>query len=104
MRPHLQLLWPRQSLCVRPLSLSLERPFLNNALFRRHITSKEKPLPQADIKTSGPNETQLPHVSEEAAATGKIMGEGGPEIEEQGTPIQEVFRIIICFIVALTGQ
>jgi len=33
----------------------------------------------------------LPHVSEEAAALGKITGEGGPELE-QGTPVQEVLE------------
>ncbi|KAI9783219.1 MAG: hypothetical protein M1839_004059 [Geoglossum umbratile] len=33
----------------------------------------------------------LPHVSEEAAALGEIMGEGGPEIE-QGVPVQEILR------------
>ncbi|KAI9664817.1 MAG: hypothetical protein M1821_006265 [Bathelium mastoideum] len=32
---------------------------------------------------------QLPHVSEEAAATAKITGEPGPDIQ-QGTPIQEI--------------
>ena len=34
---------------------------------------------------------QLPHVSEEAAATSKSMGESGPQIE-QGTPIQDVVK------------
>ena len=48
----------------------------------------EKPLPQAE-DPPGPNQEQLPHVSEEAATTGKITGDGGPEIE-QGTPVQEV--------------
>ena len=37
----------------------------------------------------------LPHISEEAAAVGKAKGEGGPEIEEQGTPVQEVSNIKI---------
>lgn len=32
---------------------------------------------------------QLPHVSEEAAATAKAKGETPPDLE-QGTPVQEV--------------
>ena len=42
----------------------------------------------------------LPHVSEEAAAVGKVKGEGGPEIEEQGTPVQEVSfnALLVCGI------
>ena len=42
----------------------------------------------------GPNQDQLPHVSEEAAALGEVMGETTPEIEEQGTPVQEVCRFL----------
>ncbi|KAL8812661.1 MAG: hypothetical protein Q9223_000577 [Gallowayella weberi] len=57
----------------------------------RTITADEKPLPKADEATAGPNQEQLPHVSEEAASMGKITGEGGPEIE-QGTPVQEVLK------------
>lgn len=56
---------------------------------RRHITADEKPLPQADGPGPGPNQNQLPHVSEEAAATAKITGEVGPDLD-QGTPVQEV--------------
>ena len=55
---------------------------------RRFITADEKPLPESDKQGPGPNQDQLPHVSEEAAATGKITGEGGPDLE-QGTPIKE---------------
>lgn len=58
-------------------------------LQRRSITADEKPLPERDTPGAGPNQEQLPHVSEEADATGKITGEGGPDIE-QGTPVQEV--------------
>lgn len=54
----------------------------------RWITADEKPLPTAK-KPKGPNQEQLPHVSEEAAAVDKIMGEEGPDID-QGTPVQEV--------------
>ena len=55
---------------------------------RRFITAEEKPLPKADKQGPGPNQGQLPHVSEEASATGKITGEGGPELG-QGTPVEE---------------
>ncbi|KAL8660783.1 MAG: hypothetical protein Q9202_006205 [Teloschistes flavicans] len=58
---------------------------------QRGITADEKPLPTADNAGPGPNQEQLPHVSEEAAAMGKITGEGGPELE-QGTPVQEVMQ------------
>lgn len=72
---------PRGSLpCHTTLCLRLQR---------RSITADEKPLPERDTPGAGPNQEQLPHVSEEAAATGKIIGEGGPDIE-QGTPVQEV--------------
>lgn len=41
----------------------------------------------------GEDHTQtLPHVSEEAAKTAEIMGEKGPEVQEQGTPVEEVGR------------
>lgn len=63
-------------------------------LQRRSITADEKPLPERDTPGAGPNQEQLPHVSEEASTTGKITGEGGPDIE-QGTPVQEV-RDTLC--------
>lgn len=55
----------------------------------RTISANDKPLPIAEDQGKGPNQDQLPHVSEEAAATGEITGEGGPDLE-QGTPVQEV--------------
>ncbi|KAL9603140.1 MAG: hypothetical protein Q9219_001343 [cf. Caloplaca sp. 3 TL-2023] len=58
---------------------------------RRHVSADEKPLPEAGDAGPGPNQEQLPHVSEEAATIGKITGEGGPEIE-QGTPVQEILK------------
>ena len=64
---------------------------LTLALRPRHITSSEKPLPtKADQQPPGPNQSQLPHVSEEAAETAKVMDETPPEIEQQGTPVEEV--------------
>lgn len=50
-------------------------------------------MPEADDASKGPNQEQLPHVSEEAGITSEIMGEEiKPEPEEQGTPVQEVSR------------
>lgn len=67
---------------------------------RRNITSDEKPLPESE-QPKGPNQDQLPHVSEEAAATGDITGEGGPDVE-QGSPVQEV-RALMNTIVNTTS-
>ncbi|KAL8937978.1 MAG: hypothetical protein Q9216_004144 [Gyalolechia sp. 2 TL-2023] len=58
---------------------------------QRYLSADEKPLPKAEKGGPGPNQEQLPHISEEAAAMGKITGEGGPEID-QGTPVQEVLK------------
>ena len=55
----------------------------------RTITSDEKPLPKSDQPGKGPNQDQLPHVSEEAAATSNITGETQPELD-QSTPVEEV--------------
>jgi len=64
------------------------KPALCKASQQRWITAEEKPLPTTE-QPKGPNQEQLPHVSEEAAAVDKTMGGTGPEIE-QGTPVQEV--------------
>lgn len=60
---------------------------------RRTITSEDKPLPEAEEGSSGPNQEQLPHVSEEAAATSKVTGETSPELN-QGSPVQEVRALL----------
>ena len=80
---------------VQSLALRLRPPnYRSRQCFHttssKYITADEKPLPQSGGEGPGPNQSQLPHVSEEAAAIGKVTGEGGPEIEEQGTPVQEV--------------
>ena len=64
-------------------------PFCLRPAPKRTITANEKPLPTADNPGKGPNQDQLPHVSEEAAAIDKITGDTPPDIE-RGTPIQEV--------------
>lgn len=86
----LRLLRSIQGLSVRNRPSSVQPSQCIHATSRRHITADEKPLPQTDGQGPGPNENQLPHVSEEAAAIGKITGEGGPDIDEHGTSIQEV--------------
>ena len=91
MRSRTHLLQCGRSICVRPkvLGSSAHRtPLYLRLQQRRNITADEKPLPESE-QPKGPNQDQLPHVSEEAAATGKITGEGGPELE-QGSPVQEV--------------
>ena len=98
MRPQLQLTRTGRSIVSRPKALNppiYPLPLCIRLQQRRLITANEKPLPQAENPPSA-NQEQLPHVSEEAAATGKITGDGGPEIE-QGTPVQEV-----CFLVDIT--
>ena len=90
MRPQSQIYRSTQSFPIR-----LRRPTYRprqclHTTSSKYITADEKPLPQSDGEGPGPNQSQLPHVSEEAAAIGKVTGEGGPEIEEQGTPVQEV--------------
>ena len=88
-RLHTSCLGFTRSTQLRSSQSSHTVPFCLRLVSRRRITSDEKPLPKAEQAGPGPNQDQLPHVSEEAAATGKITGEGGPEIE-QGTPVQEV--------------
>lgn len=80
-----KLLRSIQPLHQSPLCLRLQR---------RSITADEKPLPKSEASGPGPNQDQLPHVSEEAAAINKAKGERGPEIE-QGTPVEEVCRTMI---------
>ena len=69
-------------------SASHPRPQYPCLLQIRNISADEKPLPEAE-GTQGPNQDQLPHVSEEAAMEGKITGEGGPDLD-QSTPVEEV--------------
>ncbi|KAL8797166.1 MAG: hypothetical protein Q9195_000633 [Heterodermia aff. obscurata] len=75
-----------------PLIAKVQLPLCLRLAQRRYITAEEKPLPETDGKRPGHDHSHLPHVSEEAAAIGKVTGEGGPDIEEQGTPVQEVLN------------
>lgn len=67
---------------------AVESALYYKPLQQRWITINNKPLPTAE-HPKGPNQEQLPHVSEEAAAVDKTMGKKGPDIE-QGTPVQDV--------------
>jgi len=55
-----------------------------------NASTKHNNLPQAQEGQVGPNMQQGEHVSEEAAKMNQIMGGEGPDIEGQGTPVQDV--------------
>jgi small subunit ribosomal protein S7 len=57
-------------------------------LLQRSFADASKDLPKSP-DGKGPTTDQLPHVSQEAAATADITGEAGPDIT-QGTPVNEV--------------
>ena|SRR5204862_824215 len=81
MPPRLTLYQTARSFCLR--SRPLRGSFIPLA-FRSQRTFAESKDPK------GSSEDVLPHVSEEAAKTGEITGDAGPEIE-QGTPVIEVY-------------
>ncbi|KAI9878436.1 MAG: hypothetical protein M1830_000871 [Pleopsidium flavum] len=94
MPPRLNIVTAGRSIAFRMRSSTLSRLDESSCLRRvpsRSITADEKPLPVAEDQGKGPNQEQLPHVSEEAATMGKITGEGGPDLE-QGTPVQEILK------------
>lgn len=69
-------------------SCHASRPIVGQPSQRRWVNSKEEQSSTTN-QPKGPNQEQLPHVSEEAAAVSKAMGEDGPEIQ-QGTPVHDV--------------
>lgn len=96
MPPLLLFLRPARALPLRsqaPIAAKYQ-PLCLRWTTRRHITADEKPLPEKEGNGPGPNQAQLPHVSEEAAALGEVTGEGGPDIEKEGTPVLEVHNTI----------
>lgn len=69
---------------------SFQRPAALRAFADDAVNNPGK-LPNAEgEKPVGPNMQQQEHVSEEAAKMAKITGGEGPDIEGQGTPVQEV--------------
>lgn len=102
MHPH-RLLQSCRSIAIRPRIFppsTNQIPLYIRLPQRRSITANEKPLPEAE-QPQGPNQQQLPHVSEEAAAVGGITGEGGPDLD-QSTPVSEVCLEvdIVCMVLA----
>ncbi len=89
MPPRLQL-YTGRSLALRSKPCPSARSVA--PLQRRCASDKSRDLPVAE-KPKGPNQDQLPHVSEEAAQTGQTMGETTPDIEEHGTPVKEVCTV-----------
>ncbi|KAI9678855.1 MAG: hypothetical protein M1817_005915 [Caeruleum heppii] len=83
------LVRPAISLVFRPARPSTTFPTRVWRLSSRRYADDAKEVRQKE--PTGPNQDVLPHVSEEAAATGNITGEGGPEIE-QGTSVQDVLK------------
>lgn len=81
---------PVRSRPAQVLRAGIKRP----AVYRSYAddaANKHNVLPEAqDGNKVGPNMNQQEHVSEEAAKMQKIMGQEGPDIEGQGTPVQEV--------------
>jgi len=91
MHPRFRLLQSGRSIALVPRvpsPSSYQIPLCLRLQQRRSITADEKPLPEAE-QPKGPNQQQLPHVSEEAADLGEITGEGGPDLD-QSTPVSEV--------------
>ena len=91
MRPPIQLFSSTRSISIRSkvTEVSAYRvPLCYRIQQRRNITADEKPLPESD-QPKGPNEDQLPHISQEEAAIGEITGEGGPDVN-QSSPVEEV--------------
>lgn len=58
-------------------------------IVQTRFVSDDQKISEVPAGTKGPNEDQLPHVSEEQAAMDKSMGNTPPDIE-QGTPVKEV--------------
>jgi hypothetical protein len=58
-------------------------------IVQTRFASDDQKISEVPSGTKGPNEDQLPHVSEEQAAMDKSMGNTPPDIS-QGTPVKEV--------------
>ncbi|EME45250.1 hypothetical protein DOTSEDRAFT_43622 [Dothistroma septosporum NZE10] len=67
--------------------IGVERP-----AYRSFADDKSGVLPEASDGRTGPNMDQAEHVSEEAAKMAKIQGGQGPDIEGQGTPVQDILK------------
>ncbi|KAK4545987.1 hypothetical protein LTR36_002551 [Oleoguttula mirabilis] len=85
-----------RTLAFRPRPSCAFRPNTVTGVKRRTFAddnAKHNALPQAQEGQTGPNMQQAEHVSEEAAKMSQIMGTGsGPDIEGQGTPVQDILK------------
>lgn len=82
---------PLRSKPTAAFRASFQRPVARKYSDDASINTPGK-LPKAEgEKPVGPNMQQQEHVSEEAAKMAKITGGEGPDIEGQGTPVQEVW-------------
>ncbi|KMU77699.1 hypothetical protein CISG_01456 [Coccidioides immitis RMSCC 3703] len=81
--------------CTSPFAGLISTTQATSYQRRMNSTSSDSGKDGAD-EARGPNQDQLPHVSEEAAQTAKILNKrcgdvGGPELE-QGTPVEEILK------------
>lgn len=74
----------------RPVVLKASNAVVGVKRSAHRTFADKKNLPQADANDVGPNMQQAEHVSEEAAKIAKIQGGEGPDVEGQGTPVQDV--------------
>jgi hypothetical protein len=83
MPPRLNLRAASRSLVIlsRPVSAPIP-PRIARIVARRTFAEEKQPA-------QGPNQNQLPHVSEEAADYADIVGGTKPDMS-QGTPVQDV--------------
>ena len=89
MPPRTSLFTP-QKLAFRTRSLIPQKRIAPTQRFYADDATKEPVQTNPNTTPAGANESQAPHVTEEQAAMDKIMGEEPPQIEEQGTPVQDV--------------
>lgn len=79
-----------RTVAFRPRLAVARRSNVVVGVSRRTFADSSKDLPKAEGENVGPNMQQAEHVSEEAAKMAKIQGGKGPDIEGQGTPVQDV--------------
>ena len=82
-----------RTVAFRPRPAVIRRSNVVVGVTRRTFADSSKDLPKAEGDV-GPNMQQAEHVSEEAAQMAKIQGGKGPDIEGQGTPVQDVSNFL----------
>jgi len=85
MPPRLNFAAASRSLALRARpSITAQKPIQARIASRRGFADEKD-------RATGPNQDQLPHVSEEAADMADVTGETKPDIS-QGTPVQEILE------------